>query len=136
MALPEGLTDYVSILERFGAYEVSAMELYGDVFKLGTGFLTKTGEHRDGHDFNGNPVMLGSWDGKIRREMAFEDTFEEQLVRFQQADWAILNGLTYWGRVNDGQHQNKLCALVFDYDIDKTKQAPEKLYNFLYGAFS
>lgn len=34
MALPEGLTDYVSILERFGAYEVSAMELYGDVFKL------------------------------------------------------------------------------------------------------
>lgn len=136
MALPEGLTDYVSILEHFGAYEVSAMELYGDVFKLGTGFLTKTGEHRDGHDFNGNPIMLGSWDGKIRREMAFEDIFEEQLRRFQQADWAILNGLTYWGRVNDGQHQNKLCALVFDYDIDKTKQAPEKLYNFLYGAFS
>lgn len=136
MALPEGLTDYVSILERFGAYEVSAMELYGNVFKLGTGFLTKTGERRGSHDFNGNPIMLGSWDGKIRREMAFEDTFEEQLRRFQQADWAILNGLTYWGRVNDGQHQNKLCALVFDYDIDKTKQAPEKLYNFLYGAFS
>ena len=41
MSLPEGLTDYVSILEYFGAYEVSDMELYGDVFKLGTGFLTK-----------------------------------------------------------------------------------------------
>lgn len=77
MSLPEGLTDYVSILEHFGAYEVSAMELYGDVFKLGTGFLTKAGEHRDGHDFNGNPIFLGSWDGKIRREMAFEDTFGE-----------------------------------------------------------
>ena len=136
MSLPEGLADYVSILEHFGAYEVSAMELYGDVFKLGTGFLTKAGEHRDGHDFNGNPIFLGSWDGKIRREMGFEDIFEEQLGRFQQADWAILNGLTYWGRVNDGQHQNKLCALVFDYDIDKQKQEPKKLYNFLYGAFS
>lgn len=136
MSLPEGLADYVSILEHFGAYEVSAMELYGDVFKLGTGFLTKAGEHRDGHDFNGNPIFLGSWDGKIRREMGFEDTFEEQLGRFQQADWAILNGLTYWGRVNDGQHQNKLCALVFDYDIDKQRQVPKKLYNFLYGAFS
>ena len=136
MSLPEGLADYVSILEHFGAYEVSAMELYGDVFKLGTGFLTKTGEHRDSHDFNGNPIFLGSWDGKIRREMGFEDTFEEQLGRFQQADWAILNGLTYWGRVNDGQHQNKLCALVFDYDIDKQRQVPKKLYNFLYGAFS
>ena len=136
MSLPEGLADYVSILKHFGAYEVSAMALYGDIFKLGTGFLTKTGEHRDGYGFNGNPIMLGSWGGKIRREMAFEDTFKEQLNRFQQADWAILNGLTYWGRVNDGQHQNKLCALVFDYDIDKTKQAPEKLYNFLYGAFS
>lgn len=136
MSLPEGLADYVSILEHFGAYEVSAMELYGDVFKLGTGFLTKAGEHRDSHDFNGNPIFLGSWDGKIRREMGFEDTFEEQLGRFQQADWAILNGLTYWGRVNDGQHQNKLCAFVFDYDIDKQKQVPKKLYNFLYGAFS
>lgn len=136
MSLPEGLADYVSILEHFGAYEVSAMELYGDVFKLGTGFLTKAGERRDGHDFNGNPIFLGSWDGKIRREMGFEDTFEEQLGRFQQADWAILNGLTYWGRVNDGQHQNKLCALVFDYDIDKQRQVPKKLYNFLYGAFS
>lgn len=136
MSLPEGLADYVSILEHFGAYEVSAMELYGDVFKLGTGFLTKAGEHRDSHDFNGNPIFLGSWDGKIRREMGFEDTFEEQLGRFQQADWAILNGLTYWGRVNDGQHQNKLCAFVFDYDIDKQRQVPKKLYNFLYGAFS
>lgn len=137
MSLPEGLTDYVSILEYFGAYEVSDMELYGDVFKLGTGFLTKAGEHRDGHEFNGNPIILGSFDEKIRREMVFEDTFEEQLRRFQeQADWAILNGLTYWGRVNDGQHQNKLCALVFDYDIDKQKQVPKKLYNFLYGAFS
>lgn len=38
MSLPEGLADYVSILEYFGAYEVSDMELYGDVFKLGTGF--------------------------------------------------------------------------------------------------
>lgn len=137
MSLPEGLTDYVSILEYFGAYEVSDMELYGDVFKLGTGFLTKAGEHRDGHEFNGNPIILGSFDEKIRREMVFEDTFEEQLRRFQeQADWAILNGLTYWGRVNDGQHQNKLCAFVFDYDIDKQKQVPKKLYNFLYGAFS
>lgn len=137
MSLPEGLTDYVSILEYFGAYEVSDMELYGDVFKLGTGFLTKAGEHRDSHEFNGNPIILGSFDEKIRREMVFEDTFEEQLRRFQeQADWAILNGLTYWGRVNDGQHQNKLCAFVFDYDIDKQKQVPKKLYNFLYGAFS
>lgn len=137
MSLPEGLTDYVSILEYFGAYEVSDMELYGDVFKLGTGFLTKAGEHRGSHEFNGNPIILGSFDEKIRREMVFEDTFEEQLRRFQeQADWAILNGLTYWGRVNDGQHQNKLCAFVFDYDIDKQKQVPKKLYNFLYGAFS
>ncbi len=75
------------------------MELYGDVFKLGTGFLTKAGEHRDSHEFNGNPILLGSFDEKIRREMVFEDTFEEQLRRFQeQADWAILNGLTYWER--------------------------------------
>lgn len=136
MALPNGLVDYTSILKYFGAYEVSPMEVYGDVFRLGTGFLTCTGEHRESRDFNGNPIILGSFDGKIRREMVFEDTFEDQLSKYQQADWAILNGLTYWGRVNDGQHQNKLCALIFDYDIDKSKQAPTKLYNFLYGAFS
>lgn len=42
--------------------------------------MTKAGEHRDSHEFNGNPIILGSFDEKIRREMVFEDTFEEQLL--------------------------------------------------------
>lgn len=66
-----------SVLKDYGASEVSALDAYGDVFKLGTGFLTKAGEHRDSHDFNGNPIILGSFDEKIRREMAFEDAFSE-----------------------------------------------------------
>lgn len=39
--------------------------------------MTKAGEHRDGHEFNGNPIILGSFDEKIRREMVFEDAFSE-----------------------------------------------------------
>ena len=103
-----------SVLLEFGAVEVSAMALYSDVFRLGSGFIQGVGEEPGYH--KANPIILGSFNGEMRRRILFEDTFEETLAEFQQADWAIANGLTYWGKANTAEAQSKMCALVFDLD--------------------
>ncbi len=32
------------VLRKYGASEVSAMEMYGDIFRLGTGFIQRSSE--------------------------------------------------------------------------------------------
>lgn len=90
------------------------MEVYSDLFRLGSGFIQRDGE--EGGHHKANPIILGEFNGRMRRRILFEDTFEETLEGFQQADWAILNGLTYWGRANTAEAQSKMCAMVFDLD--------------------
>lgn len=114
-----------AVLDRFGACEVSAMDVYSDVFRLGAGFIQRDGEPGGMH--KGNPIALGSFDGKVRRRILFEDTFEETLTEMQEADWAITNGLTYFGKANSSDNQSKMCAMIFDLD----GQTDETLAAFL-----
>ena len=109
-----------SVLLEYGASEVSAMEVYSDIFQLGDGFIQTEGEPGGLH--KANPIILGSFgghydsDGKLvgdrrRRRILFEDTFEETLAEFRDANWAITNGLTYWGRANTA---NALTQITVD----------------------
>lgn len=116
-----------SVLLEFGVYEVSAMDVYSDIFRLGTGFIQRDGE--PGGQHKANPIILGSFGGKRRRRILFEDTFEETLTEFQKADWAITNGLTYWGRANTAEAQSKMCAMVFDLDGQEDRTLTAFLYN-------
>lgn len=116
-----------SVLYEFGAREVSAMDVYSDVFRLGSGFIQRDGEPSGAH--KANPIILGSFGGSMRRRILFEDTFEQTLAEFQQADWAITNGLTYWGRANTADAQSKMCAMVFDLDGQDDGTLRSLLYN-------
>lgn len=117
-----------SVLESYGASEVSALDVYGDIFKLGEGFVQRSGDGAGEH--KANPIVLGSFGGVVRRRILLEDTFEATLAEFQRADWSILNGLTYWGKANTADRQSKMCAMIFDLDgIDD-----KRLNAFLYGA--
>ena len=118
------------VLRKWGAVEVSAMDVYRDVFKLGEGFIQREGEPPGSH--KANPIIIGEKDGKICRRIMFEDTFEDLLAEFQDFDWAFLNGLTYWGRSNVAASQSKMCAMIFDLD----GVTPVTLKNFLSGALS
>lgn len=102
------------VLGRYGAIEVSAPEVYGDMFRLGEGFIQRSGEGSGAH--KANPIVLGSFDGVMRRRVLLEDTFNETIAEFQRADWAIVNGLTYWGKANSANRQSKMCAMMFDLD--------------------
>ena len=106
------------------------MAVYTDMFSLGTGEIQKNGEEKG--QFKANPI--GYWkngQSKGHYRVFFDDTFEETLKELQEADFAIMNGLTYFGRKNLQGHASKMYAMIFDLDgvTDKTLNA------FLSGAF-
>ncbi len=119
------------VLADYGACEVSAMDVYSDIFDLGSGFIQRSGQASGDH--KANPIILGEFGGKMRRRILLEDTFEDTLAEFQRADWAITNGLTYWGKSNTAERQSKLCAMIFDLDGVRFKEG-KGLVGFLHGA--
>lgn len=118
------------IIRKWNGAEVSPMAVYTDMFNLGEGEIQKNGEEKG--QFKANPI--GYWkngQSKGHYRIFFDDTFEETLRELQEADFAIINGLTYFGRKNLQEHASKLYAMIFDLDgiTDKTLNA------FLSGAF-
>lgn len=121
-----------TVIQQWGGYEVTPMQAYADIFKLGEGYIQTSGEPAG--KFKANPVAYwkdeSSETGHFR--IMFEDTFEETLKELQKADFAILNGTSYFGRRNVQEHASKLYALPFDLD-DVTDAT---LNNFFSGAFN
>ena len=119
-------------LREWGAEEVTAMEVYSDIFSLGEGLIQRSGEEVESRNRKSNP--LGYWKDthtqKGHYRIMFDDTFEETLRELQEADFAIINGVSYFGRKNLQASANKMYALIFDLDgvTDST------LNNFMSGA--
>ena len=119
------------VLKSYGAEEVEAIEVYRDMFSLGDGAIQKSGER---NTLKANPI--GYWKNKGQKKghyrVFLDDTFEETLKEMQEADFAIMNGLTYFGRKNLQEHASKMYAMIFDLDgvTEETLQA------FLSGAFA
>lgn len=104
------------VLRKWNGVEVSAMDVYSDIFRLGEGEIQKNGEAPG--EFKANP--LGYWkkaDTKTGHyRVMFDDTFEETLRELQEADFSIMNGITYYGRKNSQDHASKMYAMIFDLD--------------------
>ena len=119
------------VLKRWDGQEVTAMDVYRDMFQFGEGYLQK--ENEPGGLHKANPIGYWKNDGEAHGHyrIMFEDTFEELLPELQKADFCILNGITYFGRKNVQEHASKMFAMIFDLDgvTDKTLNA------FLNGAF-
>jgi hypothetical protein len=94
---------------------VQAIDLYTDMFRLGDGFIQRNGEKGN---LKANPIAYYRNDrepaGHFR--IMFEDEFDEILLTLQEADFAILNGITYFGRRNEQAHASKMYSLIFDLD--------------------
>lgn len=118
------------ILKKWDGYEVTPMEVYTDVFKLGEGYIQRSDEPPG--EFKANPLGYYKKDDEEKGHfrIMFEDTFEEVLKELQTGDFTLLNGITYFGRRNVQQHASKMFAMIFDLDgvTDKTLNA------FLSGA--
>lgn len=104
------------VLEDWGGVEVSAMDVYSAMFKFGDGLIQQSGEAPG--QFKANPLIYWKNDeeehGHYR--VLFEDTFEESIKKAQEADFTLINGITYFGKKNIQQYASKMCAMVFDLD--------------------
>lgn len=120
------------VVEQWNGILVSPMDVYKDIFKFGEEEIQKNGESPGQH--KANPIAYfrnnNAEHGYFR--IMFEDTFENTLAELQQADFSILNGITYFGRRNVQDHASKMYAMIFDLDgvTDYT------LNNFFSGAFN
>ena len=104
------------VLLKWGASEVSAITVYSDIFKLGEGIIQVAGEY---DNLKSNPIAYyrNADEDKGHFRVMLEGTFEETLQELQKATgFAILNGLTYFGRKNEQAHANKMFAMIFDLD--------------------
>ena len=104
-----------AFFEAMGCAAVQAIDLYTDMFRLGDGFIQRNGEKGN---LKANPIAYYRNDrepaGHFR--IMFEDEFDDLLLTLQEADFAILNGITYFGRRNEQAHANKMYSLIFDLD--------------------
>ena len=120
------------VIAEYGGKEVTPIEVYTDMFKLGEGYIQKY--NQGSNELKANP--LGYWKNDNAKtghyRVFFEDTFTETLEEMQRADFSIVNGITYFGRRNTQDHASKMFALIFDLDgvTDKTLNA------FFSGAFT
>ena len=123
---------FEDVLKKWDAVEVTGLEVYSDIFRLGEGQIQKIGEEVERKNLKSNP--LGYWKNRSAEKghfrIMFEDTFEETLKELQKADFAILNGITYFGRKNIQDRANKMYALIFDLD----GVTDSSLNNFMSGA--
>lgn len=122
------------VLREYGAEEVSAFHVYQDIFWLGDGMIQRSDEPAQSKELKANPI--GYFKNKNEKHghfrVFFEDTFEETLKEMQEADFAVMNGLTYFGRKYVQEHASKMYAMIFDLDgvTDVT------LDTFLHGAYA
>lgn len=104
------------IRETWNGEEVDALEVYGDIFRLGEGQIQREGV--ESRDFKSNPIAYwkNDKDQKGHYRILFDDTFPEVLKECQEADFCIVNGITYYGRKNLQSSAGKMYALIFDLD--------------------
>ena len=120
------------IVKQYNGVEVSAIEVYSDIFKLGEHYIQSY--NKSSQDLKANPLAYWKNDNatKGHYRVMFEDTFEETLKELQQADFSILNGISYFGRRNTQEHASKMYAMIFDVD----GVTDESLNAFFSGAFN
>lgn len=104
------------IIKAHGGIEVPAIELYRDMFKIGEHMLQSNSKNI--RDMVANPLiyMKNHAESKGQYRILFEDELEKVLDEASTFDFAITNGLTYFGRKNVQKHASKMFAMIFDLD--------------------
>lgn len=118
------------ILMKWGGIEETALTVYSDIFSFGEHQIQC--ENEEPGLYKANPIAYWrNGSGKGHYRIVFEDTFDKVLPELQKADFAIINGLTYFGRKNVQEHASKMYAMILDIDgvTDRSLNA------FLNGAF-
>lgn len=126
------ITMLSDVIERYGGMKIDPLDVYKDIFRIGEGFIQK--EYEKG-SFKANPIAYYKNENedhghfRIMFEDKFEEIYRNELVN---ADFCVMNGLTYFGAKYTSDRASKMCAMIFDIDGVTDKS----LNNFFYAAFN
>lgn len=113
---------FESVLASFDFVEVSAMDAYRDIFCFGSGMIQQSFEPSGG--YKSNPILYfkNDADASGHYRVMFEDEFEKNLIEASAYDFAIMNGVSYFGRKATIANASKMYAITIDLDgqTDKT----------------
>ena len=121
------------VIKRYGGEKMDSLDVYKDIFRIGEGFIQK--EYEDSGSFKANPIAYYKNENedhghfRIMFEDKFEEIYRNELVN---ADFCVMNGLTYFGAKYTSDRASKMCAMIFDIDGVTDKS----LNNFFYAAFN
>lgn len=121
------------IVKKWGGVRKEPLEVYKRIFRIGEGLIQKENEPKG--SFKANPIAYfknnDEKHGHFR--IMFEDKFEEIYTKeLVNADFCVMNGLTYFGAKYVSDHASKMFAMIFDIDgVDD-----DGLNNFFYAAFN
>lgn len=126
--------DLEECLRRLKIKECEAMEVYTDMFKLDNEPLYIQMENEPSNPDEppkANPLLYykNENEKKGHYRILFKDRFEEFLKEGQNADFSLLNGVTYLGKKNTLKNANKMFAFILDLDGVTSKT----LATFIYG---
>ncbi len=121
------------VLLKWNGIKVDPLDVYRDIFRIGEGYIQKENEPKG--SFKSNPIAYYKNDdeetGHFR--IMFEDKFEEIYKNeLMNADFCVMNGLTYFGAKYLSDRASKMYAMIFDIDGVTDKS----LNNFFYAAFN
>ena len=121
------------VIKRYGGKKMDPLDVYKDIFRIGEGFIQK--EFEDSGSFKANPIAYYKNENeehghfRIMFEDKFEEIYRNELVN---ADFCVMNGLTYFGAKYTSDRASKMCAMIFDLD----GVTDNSLNNFFYAAFN
>ena len=121
------------VIKRYGGEKMDPLDVYKDIFRIGEGFIQK--EYEDSGSFKANPIAYYKNENedhghfRIMFEDKFEEIYRNELVN---ADFCVMNGLTYFGAKYTSDRASKMCAMIFDLD----GVTDNSLNNFFYAAFN
>ncbi len=126
------ITMLSDVIKKYGGEKMDPLDVYKDIFRIGEGFIQK--EYEKG-SFKANPIAYYKNENedhghfRIMFEDKFEEIYRNELVN---ADFCVMNGLTYFGAKYTSDRASKMCAMIFDIDGVTDKS----LNNFFYAAFN
>lgn len=126
------------ILYDYGVVASDPRELYTELFRLGEGYIQRTGEYRKpgSKNFKGNPMIYVNdgekFSGQMKRYILLEDTLLDQLEKASKMPSNLINPVSYFGLKKDKEHSDKCFGLIVDIDdIDEGK-----MHNFIHGCYN
>lgn len=121
------------VIKKYGGEKMDPLDVYKDIFRIGEGFIQK--EYEDSGSFKANPIAYYKNENedhghfRIMFEDKFEEIYQNELVN---ADFCVMNGITYFGAKYTSDRASKMCAMIFDID----GVTDNSLNNFFYAAFN